>query len=118
MTDYTKVDGVKVHEAALTPNQEKAFANAKTIADAITAKLAKLNITAQSKVLMIDSKEYCFFQTTFLTQTKSEKHETDIAYSEDRYAAPNTKEELLALAKSILHDTIVAMGIDPDVLNA
>jgi hypothetical protein len=118
MTDYSKMDGVTVHEAALTDSQKKAFANAETIAKSIVAKLDKLGIKATSKVIMIDAPEYCFFQTTFFTQEKNAKHESEVAYSEMLYASPKDKDELIALAKRILKDTLIMMGVDTSILDA
>lgn len=117
MVDYTQVDGIKIKEANLTPTQTNAWNNANKIAAAIVKKLGTLGITTEARVMMLESPQYCFFQTTFTTQTRSDKHETEIAYSEDCYNAPKDNTELLALAKRILRDTVIMMGLNPEVLD-
>ena len=112
MTEFQNIEGVKVQPATLTENQKLATKNAETIAAAICAKLSKLGHPGTSKVIMIDAPEYCFFQTTFYTQDRKEKYQTEVAYSEMYYAEATTQEELLKRAKRIMKDVFTIMGIE------
>lgn len=114
MTDITDVPGIKAVTASLTETQKKAFDNADKIAKAIVTKLGKIGFVATPSVRMIEAPEYTFLETAFAVADKKETNEITVAYSEMLYASPTNNDELLKLAKRILRDVYIHLGIDPD----
>ena len=114
MTDITDAPGVKAVTADLTETQKKAFDNAEKIAKAVVTKLGKLGYIATPRVRMIQAPEYTFLETELSLADKKETNTLTVAYSEMLYAAPEDNAALLTLAKRVLRDVYVHMGIDPE----